>query len=69
MVSRSARAGGPSGARRRSRTRAATWWSSAACLRAAQVTLVSCYLADLAGPTGVPHLRLTPGRRPEIAQR
>jgi hypothetical protein len=38
-------------------------------LESRSVTLVSCYLADLAGPTGVPHLRLTPGRRPEIAQR
>ena len=33
------------------------------------VTLVSCYLADLAGPTAVSHLRLVPGQRPQIAQR
>jgi hypothetical protein len=33
------------------------------------VTLVSCYLADLAGPTGVSHLRLVPGQRPQVAQR
>lgn len=33
------------------------------------VTLVSCYLADLAGPTAVSHLRVAPGQPPQIAQR
>jgi hypothetical protein len=33
------------------------------------VTLVSCYLADLAGPTGVSHLRLVPGLPPRVSQR
>ena len=33
------------------------------------VTLASCYLADLAGPTGVSHLRLVPGLPPRVSQR
>jgi len=33
------------------------------------VPLVSCYLADLAGPTAVSHLRLAPGQPPQVAQR
>ena len=33
------------------------------------VTVVSCYLADLAGPVAVSHLRLAPGRAPEVSQR
>lgn len=33
------------------------------------ITLVSCYLADLTGPTSVSHLRLAPGQPPHVAQR
>jgi len=33
------------------------------------VTLVSSYLADLAGPTAVSHLRLVPGLPPQVSQR
>ena len=38
-------------------------------LESRSVTLVSCYLADLAGPTAVSHMRLAPGWRPHVAQR
>jgi hypothetical protein len=38
-------------------------------LESRAVTLVSCYLADLAGPPAVSHMRLAPGRCPVIAQR
>jgi hypothetical protein len=38
-------------------------------LQSHAVTLVSCYLADLAGPTGVSHLRLAPGQSPQVSQR
>ena len=38
-------------------------------LESRAVTLVSCYLADLAGPTAVSHLRLAPGQPPRVAQR
>ena len=38
-------------------------------LESQAVTLISCYLADLDGPTAVSHMRLAPGRRPVIAQR
>ena len=33
------------------------------------VTVVSCYLANLAGETAVSHLRLMPGQRPAFSQR
>jgi hypothetical protein len=33
------------------------------------VTLVSCYLADLSGPTAVSHMRLLPGHPAQVAQR
>jgi hypothetical protein len=38
-------------------------------LQSQAVTLVSCYLADLAGPTGVSDLRLASGQPPQISQR
>src|SRR2546430_7811721 len=38
-------------------------------LESRAVTVVSCYLADLGGPTAVSHLRLLPGRPPPGAQR
>ena len=38
-------------------------------LESRAVTLVSCYLADLAGPTAVSHMRLVPGQPPRVAQR
>jgi hypothetical protein len=38
-------------------------------LESRAVTLVSCYLADLGGPTSVSHMRLAPGGRPAFAQR
>jgi hypothetical protein len=38
-------------------------------LESRAVTLVSCYLADLGGPTAVSHLRLVPGQAPQVAQR
>jgi hypothetical protein len=33
------------------------------------VTLVSCYLADLAGPTAASHMRLAPGPPSRVSQR
>ena len=33
------------------------------------VTLVSSYLADLAGPAAASHMRLLPGQPPRVAQR
>ena len=38
-------------------------------LESRAVTLVSCYLADLGGPTAVSHIRLAAGQRPQVAQR
>jgi hypothetical protein len=38
-------------------------------LESRAVTLVSSYLADLAGPTAVSHMRLAPGQPPRVAQR
>ena len=38
-------------------------------LESRAITLVSCYLADLGGPTAVSHMRLAPGRAPQVAQR
>ena len=38
-------------------------------LESRAVTVVSCYLADLGGPTAVSHLRLLPGRPRQVAQR
>jgi hypothetical protein len=38
-------------------------------LESRAVTLVSCYLADLAGPTAASHMRLAPGQPPRVAQR
>ena len=38
-------------------------------LESRAVTVVSCYLADLDGPTAVSHMRLLPGRPRQVAQR
>src|SRR5450755_577810 len=38
-------------------------------LESRAVTLISCYLADLAGPTAVSHMRLAAGQPPRVAQR
>src|SRR5437764_11263757 len=38
-------------------------------LESRAVTVVSCYLADLGGPSAVSHLRLLPGRPRQVAQR
>jgi len=38
-------------------------------LESRAVTLVSSYLADLAGPTAASHMRLAPGQPPRVAQR
>jgi hypothetical protein len=38
-------------------------------LKSRAVTLVFCYLADLGEPTAVSHMRLAPGRAPQVAQR
>jgi hypothetical protein len=38
-------------------------------LESRAVTVVSCYLADLGGPTAVSQLRLLPGRPRQVAQR
>jgi hypothetical protein len=41
----------------------------ASALERCALTVVSCYLADLGGPTAVSHLRLLPGRPRQVAQR
>ena len=38
-------------------------------LESRAVTVVSCYLADLGGPTAVSHMRLLAGRPRQVAQR
>ena len=38
-------------------------------LESRAVTLVSSYLADLAGPTAASHMRFVPGQPPRVAQR